>query len=696
MRRRVVPLVAFVVAGTMTAGAAWANPWPMFHRDRTHTGVSPETFVSTSNASTLGVAWQQNTGASVQASPVVAKVASLGKSLVFVGNVAGKVSAYDSVTGQRRWVFSAGANVNSTAAVVGNAVYVGSSDHNLYALNAATGKPICTWQGPGVISSSPLVVNSDGTGKVVYVGDNGFTGNDDGGHLWAINAVDPNTAKNCSTKWSFNDFGDPPGSQPLVGSWSPPAFAKDVNGRPLIVFGSSSPEGAVYALDARTGAKVWRFQTRIEYDSDVGAGPTISPPGVNGFADGVVYVAGKDRVVYALNLRTGALIWSFDFAADQPSVTDPARSTAALLGRTLVLGSGAGVYALDAVTGAKLWHTGTVEVVSSPAIVGPSGSRIVVFGDRDGTIQALSFATGAVVWTYATGSNLYASPAVANGRIYLTAATGFVYAFAVGGPAGGVPDTTISAPTPGSVLPNTGSVSFSGTATDDVGVSQVLLGVKDRNTGRWWDPSTSSWTTSFAQFTATLSAPGAASTSWSRSMSVPASGGLYLLQAEAVDGDGQHDPVVPLADFEVDSLTHPPTTTIEDPVQDQVFHFPTEGVPFTIDISGTATDAQGDHPGVAKVWISIKNLEHNEYYCGSVGCGTSGESSSWQPTYTKIAAVVASPNATSTTWSSSFLTYDHPHRYRIAAWAVDRDGNADLVNPSIRICVRALGDEVCY
>ena len=31
-----------------------------------------------------------------------------------------------------------------------------------------------------------------------------------------------------------------------------------------------------------------------------------------------------------------------------------------------------------------------------------------------------------------------------------------------------------------------------------------------------------------------------------------------------------------------------------------------------------------------------------------------------------------------------------------AAWAVDKDGNADLVNPSIRICVRAPGDEVCY
>src|SRR5439155_27372647 len=108
MRRRFAPVIAFVVVSTLTAGVALAYPWPVFHRDQTHSGVSPETFVSTANASTLGVAWQQNTGAVVQASPVVAKVASLGKSLVFVGNVAGKVSAYDAITGQRRWVFSAG------------------------------------------------------------------------------------------------------------------------------------------------------------------------------------------------------------------------------------------------------------------------------------------------------------------------------------------------------------------------------------------------------------------------------------------------------------------------------------------------------------------------------------------------------------------------------------------------------------
>ena len=56
----------------------------------------------------------------------------------------------------------------------------------------------CTRAIGGVIASSPVAVNPDGTGLVVYFGDNGLNGFDDGGHLWAVNGVDPNAAANCS------------------------------------------------------------------------------------------------------------------------------------------------------------------------------------------------------------------------------------------------------------------------------------------------------------------------------------------------------------------------------------------------------------------------------------------------------------------------------------------------------------------
>jgi outer membrane protein assembly factor BamB len=688
------------------AAPAAAQDWPMFHQNARHSGLSSETAITSSNAGQLSLRWETNTGARSQSSPVVAYSSKLGKTLVYVGNSAGDMSAYDTKTGDRIWVYPTGAAIQSTAAVSAGVVYVGSGDHYLYALDAASGALRCRFLTGGVISSSPAVVNPDGTGRVVYVGDNGLSGNDDGGHLWAINAVDANAVANCGAKWSYSAWGDPPGSQPDVGTWSPPAFAKDATGRPLVVVGSSSPEGAVYAFDARTGARVWRFQTRVEFDSDVGAGPTITAPGVNGFADGVVYVAGKSRVMYALNLRTGAQIWAFDVAADSPDAPDPTRSTAALVGKRLVFGYGAGVYAINAITGTAsgapgLWKTTGAETVSSPAVTGPSSSRVVFVGDVLGVVHGLDLQSGAERWSFPTDGLIYSSPAISGGRLFITSADGFLYGFDLGGRVSAAPATTFEQPASGSTLPNTGSVAFSGHATDDTGVAKVLVAVRNKNSAKWWSAKTGTWTGTFEQNPATLTGS-ATNRSWTFTLPVTASGGPFYAQAEAVDLDGQHDPHLPAIDFDVVSLTKPPNTSITTPMQRQVFHFPTDAngdpihVSFPIDVEGTATDPFGTHPGVANVMMTITNDEHGEYYCGAAGCGTSGEGASWSPTQATLTFPVNPPGGTSTTWSMSFPVYDHEHTYTITAWAVDKDGWTDPTRASVHVCVRPPDIEVCY
>src|SRR5438067_1841559 len=204
----------------------------MFHHDASHSGVSADTTIGASNVASLGIDWVANTGSAAYTSPAVAYNGQLGATLVYVGNQSGTLSAYDASTGDRVWYFKSPSTIQSSPAVSGNVVYVGSSDHNLYALNAATGQKICSFDSGGVISSSPLVVDPDGTGTVVYFGDNGLTGSDDGGAVWAVNGVDPNGAADCSLKWKFNAFRDA-----RTGVWSPPAFGVDSGGRPLIVFG---------------------------------------------------------------------------------------------------------------------------------------------------------------------------------------------------------------------------------------------------------------------------------------------------------------------------------------------------------------------------------------------------------------------------------------------------------------------------
>jgi outer membrane protein assembly factor BamB len=689
-----VSVAALVLALTQAlAYGAAGQDWPMFGHDARHTGVSAETGIGASNAAALAVEWQANTGAASYTSPVVVTDAASRRTLVYQGSQNGAMSAYDADTGARAWVFKIPSQIQSSPSVVDGVLYFGASDHHFYALDAGTGSLICKADVGGVIAASPVVVDPDGTGLVAYFGDNGLTGSDDGGHVLAYNAVDGNAAANCSRKWAFAGFGVPAGSSPLTGSWSPPAFATDRNGRPLIVVGSSSPDCAVYALDARTGQQVWRFQTQIfSQDSDVGAGPTISPPGVNGFADGVAYVAGKNKVVHALNLRTGALIWRFGIGADAPGSGGATRSTAALLGNRLFLGFGKGTYGLDATTGAKVWRSDTgTEVISSPAVTGPPGEEVLFVGDLGGTVRALRAVDGRQLWSNPTGAFIYSSAAVSDGRVYIASSSGFLFAFSLAGTSSGAPDTRIDHPANGSVIPHPGgALSLTGSASDDKGVVDVLVGVKNRSTSKWWDGATGTWVALFTPNRATLGPSSGTSRNWSYAWPAPVGGGDFMVQAEAVDSDGQHDTVVPTAAFTVTGLNNPPDTTITSPVFKQVFNFP-GGVrqEFDIQLAGQATDVAGARPGVTRVYVTVKNREHGEWYCGT--CAVR-----WQPTAFRNVATLTSAGSTTTSWRLVMRAYDHPHSYYVTAWAVDRDGNEDATRAVLqRFCVRDPGDISC-
>jgi outer membrane protein assembly factor BamB len=691
-------LLALLVALTLATPSAAAD-WPMFMRDARHTGLSTETTIAASNVSSLTFQWVVNTGAPTFVSPAVVSNATLGKTLVYTANQAGTVSAYDAATGERLWWFDTPSMIASSPAVVGNRIYFGASDHKVYALNATTGGFACSFETGGVVASSPVVVNPDGKGNVVYIGDNGLSGADDGGHVWAIQGSD------CSLKWVFDSFGEPPGSADLAGSWTPIAFARDVTGRPLIFFGGSSSDSGVYAVDARTGARVWRFQSEVfSQDDDVGTGPTISPAGMNGFADGVVYINAKNRIVYALNLRTGARLWRYSIRDNFPTVGGSTRSTAALVGARLYLGYGAGLLALNAKTGTKIWSSQPTvpEVIASPVVSGPAGDRVAFAGDLGGALHAYDLATGLSRWNYRTGGFIYGSAALAANKAFVGSSDGFLYAFGFGGGVSAKPQTTLTNPANNSTVPNpNGNLEVSGAATDDQQVQHVLVAVKNSNSGQWWDATAGRWVGVFTQNEATLTSAGRTSTSWKASFPVPFAGGPFYAQAEAVDQHGQHDPTVASARFTLPSLGNPPETSITSPVNRQVFHFTKNSdgsvnrTSFPITISGTATDTQGPRPGVSRVVVVVKNWEHNEYYCGPAACP--GEPSEfWRPQWISFKAALGAPGATSTNWSASFPVYDHPHAYRIEAWSVDNDAEPDSTHSVVYpVCVRDPGMNFC-
>ena len=410
------PALVMAAAGVAMAGAlgiagtASAADWPMFRADPGHSGVSPETAISTTTAPSLATRWTAGLGTPSYSSPAVATVG--GRALVYAG-AGNHFSAYPAKGGAAAWRFTLPAGVAENApAVAGGVVYFGSTAGTIYALNASTGARMCSFSTGQAVLASPVVVNN-GSGPVVY---DGTVPNGASGAEYAIYGPG-NTHGACKKDWEFNSWAVTPG-----GTWSSPAYGTGANGVPLLVFGSKDRDDSVYALNANTGARVWRYQTSTAADSDVGAPPTISPRGRNGFAGGVVYVTGKDKVVYALNLATGALIWKHALAQG----TNGDLAGTALVGNRIYVDSDTGVYALNAITGAQVWHVlSRATFFDSPAVTGPAGRQVLVAASTEGTMYALSLATGATLWGQKPDhSGFWGSPAVSQGGFYISGLDG--------------------------------------------------------------------------------------------------------------------------------------------------------------------------------------------------------------------------------------------------------------------------------
>lgn len=116
--------------------------------------------------------WQADTGAARQASEnaphqyYVETLPTIVDGTLYVGSTDGNLYAFDAATGAKRWAFAThGAISYSNAAAANGVVYVGSEDHSLYAVDANTGKKRWSYATGSATISSPTV--ADGT---VYLG----------------------------------------------------------------------------------------------------------------------------------------------------------------------------------------------------------------------------------------------------------------------------------------------------------------------------------------------------------------------------------------------------------------------------------------------------------------------------------------------------------------------------------------------
>src|SRR5208282_1262333 len=177
----------------------------------------------------------------------------------------------------------------------------------------------------------------------------------------------------------------------------------------------TTPEAVVPPL-----VKLWSYKTGAQE-------PTKSQMPSPAVLGGRLYIGGSnlnDYNLYALNAITGAKLWSFKtngHISSSPTVSG---------GIVYIQSADTNVYALDATTGTKVWNfthggSGNPIISSSPAV----SDGIVYVGTHDQNVYALNATTGAKIWSFNIGTDIYSSPAVSSGAVYVGSLDGNVYAF---------------------------------------------------------------------------------------------------------------------------------------------------------------------------------------------------------------------------------------------------------------------------
>jgi outer membrane protein assembly factor BamB len=188
------------------------------------------------------------------------------------------LNAFNLHDGSRLWQAKDYAtDTTLTPTVAGGRLYIGTyfdQDHNIYCLDAKTGKKVWSYMTSGAVLGTPAVFNG-----TVYVG------SEDG----MLYALDADTGK---LRWRFENT-DTFFAAPLMHDG--------------VVY-APSQNGYIYALDERTGALFWRTSAKIS--ATASSTSTLTLGQSVAIYRNVVFAANEDTL-FAFDTRHGALRWHY-------------------------------------------------------------------------------------------------------------------------------------------------------------------------------------------------------------------------------------------------------------------------------------------------------------------------------------------------------------------------------------------------
>jgi eukaryotic-like serine/threonine-protein kinase len=422
----------------MLCTSAFSDDASMFRGNPAHTGVYNGTAITASPQ----VKWKFHSEGRIISSPAVMQ------NLVYVGSTDGKMYALDRESGVTKWKFETKARITSSPAVGEGVVYFGSYDGNFYDVDVLTGQLKWRFQTGGerrfagkhlhgiqpVDETMPDPFDFYLSSPAIWNGAVYFGSGD--GNIYALDA------KTGALKWKFTT-GNVVHASPAIadgtlflGSWDSYFYAldattgkekwrfktgedHDIHNQVGIQSSAAVMDGTVffgcrdsnfYALDAKTGEKKWVFNNKGSW--------VITSPAVK---DGKVYFATSDSATfYELDAKTGAVVFSLKFK-QWPFFSSPA-----IVDDMLYIGSHEGkLIAIDLRAQKPAWDFATDgSRQNGVALTKPDGSpnydlaftedfydNLVVGVDKMlavGTILSSPVVADRVIYLGSTDGNLYA------------------------------------------------------------------------------------------------------------------------------------------------------------------------------------------------------------------------------------------------------------------------------------------------
>ncbi len=372
------------------------NPWPVFHGDLMHTGLS---LYDTSHIDGT-VKWAFEAGGGIESSPVVGtdgtiyfgahdgylyainKEGKLNWKLK-IGTPIGKMKGYTETGGKaENFIYDANTSIPGSPTIdKDGTIYIASRDQYLFAISPdGTEK----WKFPIGVAfdswSSPLI-GSDGT---VYM-----TSARPKGGLYAINP-------DGTEKWYYKIE---------MGSFNSPAIGLD--GMIYIAFPTGYNKNALIAIN-QDGTKKWEIPLTFFSEST----PTI--------AGDTIYIGTYTEELtgaglYAISIPERKIKWHSELDTKEV-MTTPAVSKD---GSTIYIGTFEGIFYGINADGSIRWSLDTGKEIGSSAAIGADGT--VYFGSGNGFFYAMN-PNGKEKWHYDTKSSVASSPAIdSDGTIYIGA-----------------------------------------------------------------------------------------------------------------------------------------------------------------------------------------------------------------------------------------------------------------------------------